>query len=33
MASSPDTPEPHRFWIVRFGWSLPLICGAIVGIA
>jgi hypothetical protein len=33
MASSPDTPEPHRFWIVRFGWSVPLICGAIVGIA
>jgi hypothetical protein len=33
MASSPDTPEPHRFWIVRFGWTVPLICGALVGVA
>ena len=33
MASSPDTPEPHRFWIVRFGWIVPLICGALVGVA
>jgi hypothetical protein len=33
MASSPDTPEPHRFWIVRFGWNVPLICGALVGVA
>ena len=33
MASSPDTLEPHRFWIVRFGWAVPLICGALVGVA
>src|SRR5260221_5388489 len=33
MASSPDPPEPHRFWIVRFGWTVPLICGALVGVA
>jgi len=33
MASSPDTPEPHRFWIVRFGWTVPLLCGALVGVA
>ena len=33
MASSPDTPEPHRFWTVRFGWIVPLICGALVGVA
>jgi hypothetical protein len=33
MASSPETPEPHRFWIVRFGWTVPLICGALVGVA
>jgi hypothetical protein len=33
MASPPDTPEPRRFWIVRFGWTVPLICGAIVGVA
>ena len=33
MASSPDTPEPHRFWIDRFGWTVPLICGALVGVA
>jgi hypothetical protein len=32
MASSPDTLEPHRFWIVRFGWTVPLICGALVGV-
>ena len=32
MASSPDT-QPQRFWIDRFGWTVPLICGAIVGIA
>jgi hypothetical protein len=33
VASSPDTPEPHRFWIVRFGWTVPLICGALVGVS
>jgi hypothetical protein len=33
MASSPNTLEPHRFWIVRFGWAVPLICGALVGVA
>ena len=33
MASSPDTPEPRRFWIVRFGWAVPLVCGALVGVA
>lgn len=33
MASPPDTTEPPRFWIVRFGWTVPLICGAIVGVA
>jgi hypothetical protein len=33
MASSPDTPEPHRFWIVQFGWTVPLLCGALVGVA
>jgi hypothetical protein len=32
MASSPDTLEPHRFWIVRFGWTVPLISGALVGV-
>jgi hypothetical protein len=32
MASSPDTLEPHRFWIVQFGWTVPLICGALVGV-
>ena len=33
MASSPDTQETRRFWIIRFGWTVPLICGALVGVA
>ena len=33
MASSTDRLEPRRFWIVRYGWAMPLACGALVGIA
>ena len=33
MASSPSSAGPHRFWVVRFGWAVPLACGALVGIA
>src|ERR1700678_2937620 len=33
MASSPSSAGPHRFWVVRFGWAVPLACGALAGIA
>lgn len=33
VASSPDSREPKRFWIVLFGWSVPLVSGALVGVA
>lgn len=32
MASSPDMQEHRRFWITRFGWAVPLICGAVAGV-
>jgi hypothetical protein len=33
MASSPDTQETRRFWVTRFGWTMPLLCGAVAGVA
>src|SRR5258707_4706649 len=33
MASSPDTPEPHRFWIVRFGGPVPFRGAAFDGVS
>src|ERR1700674_1804027 len=33
MALSPSSAGPHRFWVARFGWAVPLACGALVGIA
>ena len=32
MALSPDTQETRRFWVTRFGWTIPLLCGAMVGV-
>jgi len=33
MISPPDTPAPRNSWIERSGWTVPLVCGALVGIA
>jgi hypothetical protein len=33
MASPPDHSSPRQAWLNRMGWAVPLVCGALVGIA
>jgi hypothetical protein len=33
MSSQPDSSQPRRSWIDLIGWPVPLVCGALVGIA